>query len=78
MLNNTSKALILSGILITTVLKWWLGYEWLDLIGFTLMMIGFVYSKNEIKESHDNYGDYIYYTIMVLLMIFIFSKWFLL
>jgi hypothetical protein len=77
-LNNTSKILITSGIITITIIKWWLGYEWLDVIGFSLLLVGFIYSKKEITESHQDYGMYIYYAIMALVMMFIFSKWFLL
>jgi len=78
MLNNTSKVLITLGILTTTIIKWWLGYEWLDVIGFSLMFVGFFYSKQDITESHSEYGIYIYYTFMALIMALFFIKWFVL
>jgi len=77
-LNNTSKVLFLAGILTITVLKWWLGYEWLDVIGFTLLFIGLLFSKKAFIENHQSdYGKYIYYTMMVIFMLLVFEKWFL-
>jgi hypothetical protein len=75
-LSRTGYIFLLSGVLLNTVIKWWLGYEWLEIIGFGLILLSLLISKNQITEVNENYGVYIYYTLLVLLMILLFVKWF--
>jgi len=76
-LNNTSKVLVLSGLLINTLIEWWLGYEWLDLIGYSLIFGGLLFSKKSIIEGIGNNGIYIYYSLLVLYTFLVFIRWFL-
>jgi hypothetical protein len=75
-LSRTGYVFLLSGVLLNTVIKWWFGYEWLEIIGFGLILLSLLISKNQITEVNENYGVYIYYTLLVLLMILLFVKWF--
>ena len=53
------------------------GIEWLDMVGFSLILIGFVMAKNDYIEGNVDYGKYIYYTVLILFLFIVFSKWFL-
>jgi len=75
-INNISKVLIVSGFLISIVGKTIFGIEWLDIMGYSLVLIGFVLAKNDIIEGNEEYGIYIYYTILILFLFIVFGKWF--
>jgi hypothetical protein len=77
MLNNIGKGIAISGLLINIIFKWWLGYEWIEPIGFSLLFIGLLVSKKQFIEGIGDYGVHIYYALMTIFMISIFAKWFL-
>lgn len=52
------------------------GIEWLDMVGFTLIFIGFILGKNDYIEGNKDYGKYIYYTLLILFLLLVFGKWF--
>lgn len=54
------------------------GIEWLDMVGLSIILIGFVLAKNDYIEGNDDYGKYIYYTVLILFLCIVFGKWFLL
>ncbi|MBL0099207.1 MAG: hypothetical protein IPP49_03405 [Saprospiraceae bacterium] len=45
MKNNIGKILIISGLFMNTIISWWLAYEWLDMIGFGMILSGLFISK---------------------------------
>jgi len=75
-INNISKVLFVSGFLISIVGKTIFGIEWLDMMGYSLVLIGFVLAKNEFIEGNEEYGIYIYYTILIIFLFAVFGKWF--
>lgn len=75
-INNISKVLILSGLLMSLIGKSVFGIEWLDMVGYSIILIGIVWSKNDIIEGNEDYGKYIYYTLLVLFLFIVFGKWF--
>ena len=75
-INNISKVLVISGFLISLIGKTIFGIEWLDMAGYTLLFLGFVLAKNDIIEGNPDYGKYIYYTLLILFLILVFTKWF--
>ncbi|MBK8349434.1 MAG: hypothetical protein IPL08_18220 [Saprospiraceae bacterium] len=77
MKNNIGKILIISGLFMNTIISWWLAYEWLDMIGFGMILSGLFISKKDIAAIHDRIGIYIYYMLMALVIAFIYFKWFL-
>ena len=52
------------------------GIEWLDMVGYSIILIALVWSKNDIIEGNEDYGKYIYYTLLVLFLFIVFGKWF--
>jgi hypothetical protein len=74
-INNTSKLLILSGLFIA-VIERFTAIEWLDLVGMSLMMIGFILAKNDIIDQNGDYGIHIYYTILIIFLLMVFLYWF--
>ena len=52
------------------------GIGWLDMVGYTLMLFGLVFSKNDIIEGNGDYGKHIYYTMLILFLFLVFGKWF--
>lgn len=75
-INNISKVLILSGLLMSIIGKTVFGIEWLDMVGYSIILIGLVWAKNDIIEGNEDYGKYIYYTLLVLFLFIVFGKWF--
>lgn len=75
-INNISKVLILSGLLMSLIGKTVFGFEWLDMVGYSIILIALVWSKNDIIEGNEDYGKYIYYTLLVLFLFIVFGKWF--
>lgn len=75
-INNISKVLILSGLLMSLIGKTVFGIEWLDMVGYSIILIGLVWAKNDIIEGNEDYGKYIYYTLLVLFLFIVFGKWF--
>ena len=75
-INNISKILILSGLLMSLIGKTVFGIEWLDMVGYSIILIGLVWAKNDIIEGNEDYGKYIYYTLLVLFLFIVFGKWF--
>jgi hypothetical protein len=53
------------------------GIEWLDMLGYSLILIGIVLAKNDYIEGNEDYGKYIYYALLMLFLLIVFSKWFL-
>lgn len=45
------------------------GIEWLDMVGLSIILIGFVLAKNDYIEGNDDYGKYIYYTVLILFFV---------
>jgi len=76
-INNISRVLIVSGFLMSLIGKTVLGIEWLDMVGFSLILIGLVLAKNDYIEGNKDYGKYIYYTVLILFLFIVFGKWFL-
>ncbi|HMU04609.1 MAG TPA: hypothetical protein PJ990_13340 [Saprospiraceae bacterium] len=56
--------------------KTFFGIEWLDMGGYSIILIGLVWSKNDIIEGNEDYGKYIYYALLVLFLFIVFGKWF--
>lgn len=52
------------------------GIEWLDMVGFTLIFIGFILAKNDMIYGNNDYGKHIYYTVIIIFLLIVFSKWF--
>jgi hypothetical protein len=75
-INNISKVLILSGLLMSLIGKTVFGIEWLDMVGYSIILIGLVWAKNDIIEGNEDYGKYIYYTLLLLFLFIVFGKWF--
>jgi hypothetical protein len=75
-INNISRVLILSGLLMSLIGKSVFGIEWLDMVGYSIILIGLVLAKNDIIEGNEDYGKYIYYTLLVLFLFIVFGKWF--
>jgi hypothetical protein len=75
-INNISRVLILSGLLMSLIGKSVFGIEWLDIVGYSIILIGLVLAKNDIIEGNEDYGKYIYYTLLVLFLFIVFGKWF--
>lgn len=75
-INNISKVLIISGLLMSLIGKTFFGIEWLDMVGYSIILIGLVWSKNDIIEGNEDYGKYIYYSLLVLFLFIVFGKWF--
>ncbi len=69
--------LLISGLLLNTAVSWWLGYPWLEIIGFGLILLSLLISKKQITAVHEDYGIYIYYALLVSFMLIIFGKWFM-
>jgi hypothetical protein len=76
-INNISRVLIVSGFLMTLIGKTVFGIEWLDMLGYSLILIGIVLAKNDYIEGNEDYGKYIYYALLMLFLLIVFSKWFL-
>jgi hypothetical protein len=74
-INYISKTLIISGLFVS-LLERYLGIEWLDLIGMSLLMIGLYYAKSDVIALHDDYGLYLYYVLLLFTMAIIFMYWF--
>lgn len=52
------------------------GIEWLDMVGYSLILFGFVLAKNDIIEGNEDYGKFIYYGLLMLFLFIVFGKWF--
>jgi hypothetical protein len=76
-INNISRVLIVSGFLMSLIGKTVFGIEWLDMLGYSLILIGIVLAKNDYIEGNEDYGKYIYYALLMLFLLIVFSKWFL-
>lgn len=75
-INNISRVLILSGLLMSLIGKTVFGIEWLDMVGYSIILIGLIWAKNDIIEGNEDYGKYIYYTLLLLFLFIVFGKWF--
>ena len=75
-INNISKVLGISGLLMSIIGKTVFGIEWLDMVGYSLILIGLVLAKNDIIEGNGDYGKHIYYGLLLLFLLIVFGKWF--
>ncbi|MBC7885551.1 MAG: hypothetical protein H7X99_08755, partial [Saprospiraceae bacterium] len=73
-INNISKMLILSGFLISITGSTIFGIEWLELVGLSIVFIGFVLSKKDFIEVRGDYGKHIYYTIIIMFVLLTFIR----
>ncbi|MBK7635681.1 MAG: hypothetical protein WAT22_06455 [Saprospiraceae bacterium] len=51
--------------------------KWVEIVTFSLFFISTLILKNKIIEENKDYGVHIYYTLMVLCLILIFTRWFI-
>lgn len=72
---KTGKILLLSGLAINIVFAWWLSHDWVDMIGFSMILAG-VYMHKEQATAFHKYGLLIYYSILAAIMATIFMLWF--
>jgi hypothetical protein len=71
---KAGKILLLCGLAINIVFAWWLSYDWVDMIGFSMILAGVYMHKEQAKEFR--YGLLLYYSILAAIMVTIFMLWF--
>ena len=72
---KTGKILLLSGLAINIIFAWWLSNDWVDMIGFSMILAG-VYMHKEQAATFHRYGLLLYYGLLAVLMATIFILWF--